>query len=111
MEGTAVTKLEFRDCFFPAVECNAMMTNGLSRNSSVISIIVYNCKNSRVLFDALPAALSSNSTLMHLELGRQGNDDSPVYLLPVFAALGQNTGLKSLKYLCATRWKSQCAQR
>jgi hypothetical protein len=30
MEGTAVTKLEFFECSFRAVECNAMMTNGLS---------------------------------------------------------------------------------
>jgi hypothetical protein len=103
MEGTAVTKLEFFECSFPAVECNAMMTNGLSRNTSVMSIIAHQCKNSPLLYDALAAALPSNSTLRHLELERelgQEDEDDPDCLALVFSALGQNTGLKSLKVDC-----------
>jgi hypothetical protein len=109
MEGTAVAKLEFRDCSFPAVECNDRMTNGLSRNTMVISIIAYECKNARALFDALPAALSSNSTLTHLELGRQDYVGGPVSLSPIFSALGHNTGLKSQKVgVCDSTEESMC---
>jgi hypothetical protein len=97
MEGTAITKLEFMDCSFIAVECDVIiMANGLSRNTSVISIISHQCNNTRALFDILAAALPSNSTLRYLELGQQ-DDDDPDCLAPVFSALGQNTGLKSLK--------------
>jgi hypothetical protein len=97
IEGTAITNLTFRNCAFSAFECNAMMANGLSRNTSLISITVQ-CNNARALFDALAASLPSNSTLRHLELelGQQDEDD-PDCLSPVFSALGQNTGLKSLK--------------
>jgi hypothetical protein len=78
MEGTAVTKLEFIYCSFSAVECDLMMTNGLSRNTSVTSIIADQCGNDRALFDALAAALPSNSTLrqLKLELGQQYDDDT-----------------------------------
>jgi hypothetical protein len=100
MEGTVVTKLEFMDCSFSAVECDLMMANSLSRNTSVISIITDHCNNTRALFDVLAAALPSNSTLRYLELGRQ-DDDDPDCLSPVFSALGQNTGLKSLKVDCS----------
>jgi hypothetical protein len=95
MEGTAVTKLEFKNCSFSAEESAARMASGLSRNTSVISIIVQ-CDNARVLFDALAAALPSNSTLRRLELGQQGNADGPDCLSPIFSALGKNTGLKTL---------------
>jgi hypothetical protein len=72
-EGTAITKLEFSSlCSFSALECAAIIATGLSRNTSVISITV----KCRVLFDALGAAIPSNSTLQHLELGRQDNDGS-----------------------------------
>jgi hypothetical protein len=94
MEGTAITKLNFIECFFSAGEWAAMMANALSRNTSVISIIA-KCNNFRALFDALAAALPSNSTLRHLELGQQGSYH-PDFLSPIFSALGQNTGLKSL---------------
>jgi hypothetical protein len=93
VEGTAVTKLEFISCSFSAVECDVMMANGLRRNTSVISIRVVRCNNARTLFDALAAALPSNSTLRHLELFRSDSD----CLSSVISALGQNTGLKSLK--------------
>jgi hypothetical protein len=53
MEGTAVTKLEFMECSFSAVECDVTMTNGLSRNASVISIIARQCNNARALFNTI----------------------------------------------------------
>jgi hypothetical protein len=93
MEGTAITKLEFDMCSFSAVECAAIMATGLSRNTSVTSIIVW-CHNARAFFDALAAALPSNSTLRHLELLRHDNDAFD--LSPVFLSLGKNTGLKTL---------------
>jgi hypothetical protein len=58
----------------------------------VISITVGLCINARALFDALGAALPSNSTLRHLDL----NDDDPNCLPAVFLALEENTGLKTL---------------
>jgi hypothetical protein len=100
MEGTAITKLEFISCSFSAEESTAILANGLSRNTSVISISVVECSNARVLFDTLAAALTSNLTLRHLELGQGEYDDEDLDLSPVFSALGQNTGLKSLKVDC-----------
>jgi hypothetical protein len=97
MEGTAVTKLEFIECSFSAVECDIIMAKGLSRNTSVISITVQ-CINARAVYDALTVALPSNSTLRHLELQFcQQDDDNPDCFAPVFSALGQNTALKSIK--------------
>jgi hypothetical protein len=72
-----------------------MVANGLSRKTSVISIIAYQCNNARALVDALAAALPSNSTLRYLELGQRRYDD-PGYLSPVFLAWGQNTALETL---------------
>jgi hypothetical protein len=57
----------------------------------VISITVGLCINARALFDALEAALPSDSTLRHLDL----NDDDPNCLPAAFLALGENTGLKT----------------
>jgi hypothetical protein len=94
MEGTEITKLEFDKCSFSAEESAAIMATGLSRNTSVTSIIV-RCNNARAFFDALAAALPSNSTLRHLELLRHDNGTFDVS--PVFLALGKNTGLKTLK--------------
>jgi hypothetical protein len=93
MGGTTVTKLEFIKCTFASVEC-AAITTGLSSNTSVRSIIVH-CENAREIFVALSAALTSNSTLRHLDL-RQGDNDERDCLSPAFSALGQNTGLKTL---------------
>jgi hypothetical protein len=66
-------------------------------------------ESAATIFDALAAALPSNSTLRHLELGRrvqyieyledEDEDDDPdmsAHLSPVFLALGKNTGLKAL---------------
>jgi hypothetical protein len=99
IEGTAVTTLNFFACSFPAEESATRMANGLSRNTSVISIRVVQCSNARVLFDALAAAIPSNLAMEHLELGWRDNDDNDdSYCLPaVFLALGKNMGLKTLK--------------
>jgi hypothetical protein len=98
MEGTAVTNLTFIRCSFPVGECAAVLANGFRRNTSVISVIIVQCSNARVLFDALAAAIPSNSTLRHLELGRLSNDDSDASdgLSAILLALGKNTGLKTL---------------
>jgi hypothetical protein len=102
MIGTAVTKLEFRECSFSVKASIAMLTSGLKINTSVTSISVQ-CSNDRALFGALAAVLPSNSTLQHLELGQRVPmrrvDDVPdmdVHLPPVFSGLGRNTGLKTL---------------
>jgi hypothetical protein len=94
MEGTAITNLEFTKCSFSAGEYAAIMATGLSRNTSVISIAVQ-CLSARALFDALTAALPSNSTLQHLDLCWQNNHDNPD-LSPVFLAMGKNAGVKTL---------------
>jgi hypothetical protein len=94
MEGMAVTKLKFTECSVSDEASSAILANGLIRNTSVISISVQ-CFDPRALFDALAAALPSNSTLQHLKLD-QHYIEGPDPLLPVFLALGQNTGLKTL---------------
>jgi hypothetical protein len=94
MEGTAITKLEFRGCSFSAGDCAAIIATALIRNSSVLSISVCR-RHARVLFDALAAAIPSNSTLRHLDLGKPDNDDSDC-LSTLLLALGKNTGIKTL---------------
>jgi hypothetical protein len=93
IEGTAVTEFQFIECSFSAAEESAaILATGLSRNTSVTSISV-RCSNARALCNALAMALPSNSTLRHLGLN---HDDDSDCLSPVFSALGQNTGLKTL---------------
>jgi hypothetical protein len=96
MEGSAITNLVFTACRFSIGEWAVLMANGLSRNTSVTCIdIVAACDET--LCNALAAALTSNSTLLRLDLGQQNyNDGYPLYLSPLFSALGQNTGLKTL---------------
>jgi hypothetical protein len=91
IEGTAATEFQFIECSFSAEESAAIFATGLSRNTSVTSISV-RCSNARALFNALAMALPSNSTLRHLGL----NHDDSDCLSPVFSALGQNMGLKTL---------------
>jgi hypothetical protein len=88
MEGTAITNLEFSLCSSSAEECVAIIANGLSRKTSVTSIIA-DCRFHVELFDALVAILPSNSTLRDLSFFCSENDVSPALL-----ALGKNTGLK-----------------
>jgi hypothetical protein len=86
IESTAITKLRFEECSFPAGESAAIMATGLCRNTSVTSISDtqwYN--NPGALYSALAAALPSNSTLRHLELSRQDNTVSDASdCLPAF---------------------------
>jgi hypothetical protein len=97
MEGKAVTNLEFAWCSFSAEGSDAIMANGLARNTSVSHIEVVSEIEVQALFDALGAALPLNSTLRHLDLDRHrrysdGGPDLPAF----FSALGKNTGLKTL---------------
>jgi hypothetical protein len=89
MDGTAITNPEFKNCSFSAGECAVMMATGLSRNTSVSDIEVVSEHDDGVIFDALAAALPSNSTLRDLFI-------SGAPLPPVFLALGKNTGRKTV---------------
>jgi hypothetical protein len=96
MEGTAITYLEFRFCSFSAGGGAAVVASSLSTNTSVTSVTSIGVVSSdEAFYSALATALSSNSTLRHLELSGQDNDDGHD-LTPVFLALGKNTGVKSL---------------
>jgi hypothetical protein len=98
MEGTAVTKLEFRECSFPDGECATILENGFSRNSSV-SCIKVTSPFHEVLIGALATALTSNSTLQELSFEVLVPHDDPgarVDWSLIFSALGKNMGLKVL---------------
>jgi hypothetical protein len=97
-EGTAVNKLAFRECKFPAGECAAIMANGLSRNTSVTHIKVRSTLE-QALYDALAMALPLNLTLRRLDLDlvqRGFSDEDDRDLSPLIEALGKNMGLKTL---------------
>jgi hypothetical protein len=99
MEGTVFTSLEFNGCFFSAGECLAMITNGLGRKTSVISLTVTSRATNAAVFDALAAALPLKLTLQELSVGVAPFDDSHLAHVdwsPIFLALGRNTRLKSL---------------
>jgi hypothetical protein len=95
MEDMAITNIEFRSCSFSTLECAVMMANGLSRNTSVTHIEVESPLHD-ALRNALVVALPSNSTLLHLSLCGGYIHNTNMSLSPVFLALGENTGLKSL---------------
>jgi hypothetical protein len=112
MEGTTVTKLKFAKCAFFSYESPAIFANGLSRNTSVTCINVVTPLD-QTLFEALAAALPSNSTLQNLNLGLGSTPQrislglffdtlfSPglsfdTLFSPVISALRQNLGLKNL---------------
>jgi hypothetical protein len=106
MEGTAVTKLEFSECSFSAEECAAIMAKGLTRNTSVVSILVAEPLDG-VIIGALTAALPSNSTLRELSVSSSTHrriSISAAHLSSLFLALGNNRGLKIL-----FQWTSHCA--
>jgi hypothetical protein len=92
MEGTAITELKF--VRISTEESASIIATGLSRNTSVTSIIVYH-GNAPALFDALAMALPSNSTIRDLSFlfGSLSAEQLP----PIFLALGKNSGLKALK--------------
>jgi hypothetical protein len=95
VEGTAITKLKFSECTFSAIEYATILANGFSRNTSVTCIEVCD-DNVPALPDALAAALPSNSTLRDLSF-TSDDDDAYVDWSNIFAAVGKNTGLKTLK--------------
>ena len=95
MEGTVITKLDFKYCSLFAEGGAVMMANGLSRNTSVSQINVTS-PSDQTLFDALATALPSNSTLRRLDLYVEGIDDHKYDWSPVLWGLGQNTGLKNV---------------
>jgi hypothetical protein len=96
MEGTAVTKLKFRGCSFADGECATILANAFSRNTPVSHITVASPVD-QALHNVLATALPANSTLQHLALCCWPNNDVGPCLPSVFLALGNNTGLKSLK--------------
>jgi hypothetical protein len=79
MEGTAVTKLEFIACSFSAVESAAILANGFSRNTSVISITVTSPWD-EALSGALGAALPSNLTLQELSFDARYTNNPNVHV-------------------------------
>jgi hypothetical protein len=89
MEGTAITNLEFLACSFSVEASTAMLTKGLSRNTSVSQLKVMSPLD-QVLYSALATPLQSNSTLQELLINGR-------CLTPVLLALGNNTWLSSLK--------------
>jgi hypothetical protein len=89
MKGTAITKLVFFECSFPAEESATIMASGLSRNTSVASIEIM-LPLDQTLHNALTAAIPSNSTLRDISMCLL-NEHSPLLL-----ALGKNTGVKAL---------------
>jgi hypothetical protein len=96
-DGTAITKLEFKECSFSAKGSAVMMANALGRNTSVSHIKVVSTRD-QALFDALATALPSNSTLRRLDLSweeREADDYDP-NLTPVLLALGKNSGIKTV---------------
>jgi hypothetical protein len=93
-EGTAITKLDFKECSFSAEESAVVMANALSRNTSASHIKVVSTRD-QALFDALATALPSNSTLRRLELCWLGMNDN-AHLPSVFLALGESVGLQDV---------------
>jgi hypothetical protein len=110
MEGTAVTKLKFKNCSLPTHESATIMASGLTRSTSVVSISVVG-RWDVGLIGALAAALPSNSTLRELSFRRSSDNvtNNVVHLSPVFSALGQNTGLKDVSLnWCGSMDESLC---
>jgi hypothetical protein len=95
VEGTTVTKLEFRSCCFVTLECAAMMASAFSRNTSVSNIEVVSPPD-QTFYSALATALPLNSTMRELLVSNTRFDDI-LDFSPVLLALGNNTGLKTLK--------------
>jgi hypothetical protein len=97
IQGTAITKIEFKACSFSSQDSAAVMADGLGRNTSVISI--KDESNDEAFCSAIAGALSSNSTLQDLTVIMHGGGFSffaTESLSSVFLALGKNTALKTL---------------
>jgi hypothetical protein len=99
MEGTVVTKLDFRFCSFPdGEECAVMLANSLSRNTSVSKIYVESPLN-QTICSTLASALPSNSSLRDISFSGLWCPG----LSSVVSALGKNTGLKTLEVSIPSR--------
>jgi hypothetical protein len=94
LEGTAITKLEFKRCSFSAGASAVTMADGLKRKTSVSHVKVTSSSD-QALFGVLAIALPSNSTLRRLDLHWQERDDS-AHLSPVLLALDKNTGVQTV---------------
>jgi hypothetical protein len=100
IEGTVITNFKFSHCTFSSEECAIIMANGLTRNTSVISISVM-FPFDEALVSALATVLISKSTLRQLSFSGEllpydfGPDFGPD-LSPVLLALENNTALKTL---------------
>jgi hypothetical protein len=91
-EGTFITSLEFKSCTFPTNECAAILMNDFSRYTSAVSFGIQEPLDV-ALSSVLSATLPSSSTIRNLSF----LSVSAVHLLPIFLALGKNTGLESLR--------------
>jgi hypothetical protein len=99
-----IEDLVFKDCKFSDGECAVMIANGLSRNTSVVTIEVDESPFDEALKCASAAALASNSTLRFLSFEASHTDMSPIFL-----ALGKNAGLDHLiKKGCESMDESLC---
>ena len=99
MEGTAITKLVFRDCTFSDEEFAPELAKGLGGNTSVTSILVVS-KVGDTLNDVPAYVLLLNSTLQELSFDVEPSVDDSIGQVDwsqTFFALGRNTGLKTLK--------------
>jgi hypothetical protein len=95
MEGTVITRLEFKSCSFPAEGSVTVLANALTRNTSV-SYIEVESPSDGTLNGALATALPLNSTWRDLVLSGSRFDDD-LEFSPVLLALGKKTNLKTLK--------------
>jgi hypothetical protein len=115
MKGTAVTTLDFAKCSFDEEEyhdgeCATILAKGFSRNTSVTSIKVASPFD-EALIGALAAALPSNSILQKLTFAVAYGDDPDLHVdwPPIFLALRENTGLRSLNVaVCESMDESLC---
>jgi hypothetical protein len=99
-EGTAITSLGISSCTYGAVGGAEILAKALRLNTSVSDIEVEPPYDDVALFDALAAALPSNSTLRNL-LIRSKYDNLSTRVPPVLSALGKNTSLKTLSLDCS----------
>jgi hypothetical protein len=97
LEGTAIINLDFQEVLFSVGDCAAILAKGFSRNTSVSGIKV-EWHRDEALYNALSAALPSNSMLQQLSFKAlpSGDPGAHVDLSPLFLALGKNKGLKTL---------------
>jgi hypothetical protein len=93
-ERSEITDLHFIGCSFPegggAVIARALTTN------TTLEILEVDAGNNEAFYEALSAALLSNSTLQYLECSTPDSSGSCSWLSPLFLALEVNNGLEEL---------------